>query len=94
MNQGATVHKGCARCAALESRFLDPATPNPGAFLYAWAAHHLDEHAADPGPRPGCPECARFAAGPDGVDPRVWERWALTHYMVCFLAPGWPRAGS
>jgi hypothetical protein len=89
VSQGVTVHQGCARCAALESRFRDPATPNPGAFLYAWAAHHLDDHGAVPAPRPGCEECARFAGPPVAVDPTVWARWARVHFMVCFLAPDW-----
>lgn len=79
----------CARCAGLEAGFTDPGTPNPGAYLYGWATHHLDDHDAKPEPRPGCDECARFASGPDGVRASVWERWALTHYMKCQLAPGW-----
>lgn len=92
MSQGATADRECARCAALESRFRDPATPNPGAFLYAWAAHHLDDHAAAPAPRPGCPECARFAGRPDGVAADLWARWARMHFMACSLAPDWERA--
>jgi len=79
----------CTRCAQWEKRFRDPATPNPGAFLMAWATHHLDDHGTTAGPRPGCATCDRFAAGPGGVRADVWNRWALTHYMACALAPDW-----
>jgi hypothetical protein len=73
----------------LEARFNDPETPNPGAFLYRWATHHLDDHGAEPGPRQGCKECDKYAANTAGVHSRVWERWKLTHYMSCRLAPQW-----
>lgn len=93
MRHGVIETGGCARCADLEARFLDPATPNPGAFLYGWAAHLLDDHGSCPKPRPGCAECDRFAAGPVAVDGTLWQRWARTHYMVCALAPDWKRTG-
>lgn len=79
----------CPRCIELEAGFNDPLTPNPGAFLYGWATHRLDAHGDKPGPRADCAQCARFAAGPEGVHSRVWERWTLTHYMKCELAPDW-----
>jgi hypothetical protein len=70
----------------LQSRLSDPAIPNPGAFLYGLATHHLDDHGAAPDPRPDCYQCAEFAAGPKGVRADIWRRWALTHYMSCQLA--------
>ena len=79
----------CARCGELESRFRDPETPNPGAFLYVWATHHLDDHGTRPQPREGCPECERFSENAGGIHARVWERWAQTHFMSCNLAPDW-----
>jgi hypothetical protein len=79
----------CVRCAELEAGFRDPSTVNPGAYLYGWATHHLDDHAAKPEPLPDCPECRKFAAGPGAIHSRVWERWALTHYMQCQLVPYW-----
>lgn len=91
MNHGADESAGCARCAELSARFRDPATPNPGAYLYSWAGHHLDDHGSAPAPRPDCRECERFAAGPSAVTPALWDRWARTHYMVCRLAPDWKR---
>jgi hypothetical protein len=81
----------CARCGELEARFRDPATPNPGAFLYGWATHHLDDHGTEPKPREDCPECRRFTVNAVGVQARVWERWAQTHFMACALAPDWQR---
>lgn len=89
MSQGARTNQGCARCAELESRFRDPATPNPGAFLYAWAAHRLDDHGSTPRPRPDCADCRKFAAGPGATREDVWTRWARSHYMACELAPDW-----
>jgi hypothetical protein len=83
----------CARCQDLQARFADPASPNPGAYLYRWAVHRLDEHGATGRPRPGCQECARFAAGPDGVREAIWQRWAQVHYMKCRLAPDWSAPG-
>jgi hypothetical protein len=79
----------CARCGELEDRFKDPETPNPGAFLYRWATHHLDDHGTEPGPREGCAECEKYAVNSGGVHSRVWERWRLTHFMSCELAPDW-----
>ncbi|MEC3997747.1 hypothetical protein VSR01_31355 [Actinacidiphila sp. DG2A-62] len=79
----------CARCGELEARFLDPETPNPGAFLYRWATHHLDDHGTRPGPREGCAECDTYAENAVGVHSVVWERWRQTHYMQCALAPDW-----
>jgi hypothetical protein len=89
VSHGVFETHGCPRCAALAARFRDPATPNPGAYLQSWAAHHLDDHGSRPAPRPGCEECGRFAAGPASVDPVVWDRWARIHFMACSLAPDW-----
>ncbi|WP_405578356.1 hypothetical protein [Streptomyces sp. NBC_01190] len=93
MSNGVGEGQECLRCAELEARFKDPVTPNPGAFLYGWATHQLDDHGARPGPRAGCAECARYAADGGAIQPRVWLRWARTHYMSCALAPGWKPAG-
>ncbi|WP_329129611.1 hypothetical protein OG552_03935 [Streptomyces sp. NBC_01476] len=89
MSIGVGEGQECGRCAELEARFRDPATPNPGAFLYGWATHHLDDHGADPKPRAGCEQCAKYAGSSGAVHTKVWQRWALTHYMSCALAPGW-----
>ncbi|WP_037913245.1 hypothetical protein [Actinacidiphila yeochonensis] len=80
---------GCIECRRMHRRFTDPRTPNPGAVLYGWATHHLDDHATVPEPRPGCPECDRFQSPPRGVRDTLWRRWARTHYMKCALAPFW-----
>lgn len=85
---GAFVH-GCSRCRELHARFTDPATPNPGAALYGWATHHLDDHNTHAQPRPDCPECDHYQTPPHGVTAALWERWAHIHYMKCWLAPGW-----
>ncbi|SDM69316.1 hypothetical protein [Actinacidiphila guanduensis] len=79
----------CVRCRDLRARFRDPATPSPGALLYAWATHHLDDHKTVPSPRPDCTECDRFATGEASVRADVWQRWAQVHYMKCQLAPDW-----
>lgn len=79
----------CARCAELEARFKDPATPNPGAFLYGWATHHLDDHGTQPEANRECPECLRFSTQPWGIRADLWARWAQTHFMKCQLASGW-----
>lgn len=84
----ASVH-GCPHCRVLQARFADPATPNPGAALYGWAVHHLDDHGTRPEPRPGCPECEHYQGPSRGVSAALWERWARIHYMKCLLAPGW-----
>ncbi|WP_328911693.1 MULTISPECIES: hypothetical protein [unclassified Streptomyces] len=89
MISGVAEGQECGRCAELENRFRDPATPNPGASLYVWATHHLNDHGTVPEPRPGCPECARYSANPGAVHARVWERWARAHFMSCRLAPDW-----
>jgi len=78
----------------LEARFKDPATPNPGAFLYGWATHHLDDHGTVPEPREGCEQCATFAGENGTVHPKVWDRWARTHFMSCRLAPDWTPPSS
>lgn len=89
MSNGVGEGRECERCAELEARFKDPATPNPGAFLYGWATHHLDDHGTRAEPREGCPECAKFAEQNGAVHPKVWDRWAQTHFMICRLAPDW-----
>ncbi|MFC4031179.1 hypothetical protein ACFO3J_06795 [Streptomyces polygonati] len=89
MSNGCGEGQECARCAELAARFKDPATPNPGAFLYGWARHHLDDHGTVPAPREGCAECAKYSGRAGAVHARVWQRWALTHFMSCALAPGW-----
>ena len=90
---GESDQEGCARCAELRVRFTDPAVPNPGAYLYRWAVHHLDDHGSSPQPRSGCEECERFASGGEGVREAIWLRWAQVHYMKCRLAPGWSLPG-
>lgn len=96
MNTGARGPE-CGRCGDLEARFKDPATPNPGAYLYRWATHHLDDHGTVPGPREGCAECERYGVASGRVRADVWARWRDTHYMTCVLAPDWappePSAG-
>lgn len=85
-------NRQCARCGELEARFRDPDTPNPGAFLYRWATHHLDDHDPRPVPREGCAECAQFTGNGAGVRSDVWGRWRLVHYTQCALAPEWKPA--
>ena len=75
----------CVRCAGLRRRLTDPATPSPGAILYLWATHRLCDHQDTPGPRPGCPDCKRWARGPVAVRADIWDRWARTHFMKCAL---------
>lgn len=76
----------CPQCAELRARYLDPTRPNPGAPLYLWAIHCLDDHGARAVPRPDCAECVRFDCGPVGVRHDIWGAWAATHYMTCLLA--------
>jgi hypothetical protein len=80
-----------ARCAELEARFRDPATPTPVLPLRLGHPPHRR-----PRGRPAASarlprECDRFAGGPSGVRTDLWARWARSHYMACALAPDWKR---
>ena len=77
--------EGCPRCRDLRRRYLDQATPNPGACLYWWALHRLDDHHDTAGPQPGCQECKRWAGGPGLIHRELWARWARTHFLRCGL---------
>lgn len=83
----------CARCTELEQRYKDPETANHVATLYVWASHMLRDHDAQPSPRSGCEECAKYAKEVRGIHPYVWERWAQQHYMSCRLASANPDRG-
>lgn len=92
-NRQPEQHGGCPRCRDLRQHYLDPATPNPGAYLYWWALHRLDDHFDTAGPQPGCRDCTQWAGEPAAILPTLWDRWARTHFLRCGLAADVREAG-